>query len=102
MTLALVLSPKFSLRKGLCQAVMVHGPSDPQHPQGADPVPLHPNHWEKETEIFPDNGESRGFEEAGMDVTPTPSKFQPPPRGVLVQSHSGSPHIPCKGGCGEI
>lgn len=26
-----------------------------------------------------------------MDVTPTPNKFQPPPHGVLMQSHSGSP-----------
>lgn len=26
-----------------------------------------------------------------MDVTPTPSKFQPPPQGVQMQSHSGRP-----------
>lgn len=72
----------------LCQTVVAHGASDPQHPQGADSVPLH---WEKEAEIFPDNGESQGFEEAGVDVRPTPSQFQPPPQGVLMQSHSGSP-----------
>lgn len=29
---------------GLCQAVMAHGASDPQHPQGTDSVPLHPSH----------------------------------------------------------
>lgn len=26
---------------GLCQAVVAHGASEPQHPQGADSVPLH-------------------------------------------------------------
>lgn len=26
-----------------------------------------------------------------MDVTPTPSKFEPPPQRVLMQSHSGIP-----------
>lgn len=65
-------------------------------------MPLHPNGRDKETEIFPDTDESRGFEEAGWDVTPTSSKFQPPPQGVVMQSHSGNPHMPRMGGCGKL